>query len=245
MSLQHFDIINPLDKKKTKNCEFQVHLRYLIGGYGSISRVDTIYFDYVTPFYEFLKDLQDQTAGCTIPPRDSLNPQIIVHSMPPKKEEKEIRDTEDSVMEGYDPNELGDKRIPGNLTTTSNGLTPHPSQETSSNFANPNKPMGQFQPAAARGYTMEHGHWVYWRGLLSQSDDHVPKQDNQWLKIENEDGYKSMVQGLYEVNKSTIHATKAKLGSQTHGYSRNTLDEVDPENTHVLFIMHVSSHILP
>lgn len=228
-----------MDNKNPNTFEFQVNLRYLIGGYGDISRVVTIYLDYMTPFYEFLKDVQDHTSGCTIPPKDSLNPQFIVHKMPPRKVETEIQDGEDSAMEGYDPNapiasnELGEKRNP---ELTSNVITPSPTQETFTEAAIPNALIPPFNQVPARGYTLEHGPWVYCRALLSQAPEHAPKLGDEWSKIENEDDYKSMMQELYEANKSNIQAAKAKAKSQN---SRIINDE-DPETTHVLFVMHVS-----
>jgi hypothetical protein len=200
--------------KRGKENEFEVHLEYLMGGYGGSSRKIILYFTYNTSFIYLLRALQDATQLCTIPPIDFLS------SLPPQPSEPL------PYYPGYprSPDILGNKdqnkstsklaSEDGKSTDTTDMEEPRSDPAVPDTIVRPRR-------RSVRGYTLEDGPWTCRRFSTSNSDK-ITHGEN--LEIQEELEYLDLVEALKEANNTdmgTKHSVSVMHVNPRHGLFRS------------------------
>ena len=248
--------------KGKKHTEFQVKVRYLVGGDGGCTWVQTLFFTYDTPFDEFLKALQEATSLCTIPPEPFPEERLLFPTAPTKDPPalySGFRDlvpvSKNTVVEqpetATDPSEASSVTPPKTPVTN-----PLPDLSIPAN----GKPCDR---GDTKGYVLKDGPWTYYRRKTATQTG-KQRQDIK-ATISGIEDYRWMINMLKAANFSTpesykVHAEKVKTGKKNFkptGNGTSTLadpfgpnkakrDVYEPASDdhkykHGVFIMHVST----
>ncbi|KUJ19375.1 uncharacterized protein LY89DRAFT_489373 [Mollisia scopiformis] len=196
LSAKHFGTKN-LTLKSIKRFDYQVALGVLRGGHGGHYEILDLYFDFKNKFWFFLEILQETTQFSMIPP---------INLEEQQDDGEEVDFSSSTTSQDSVPSSISSS---GSLTSTrtmsestlrsrsSLNSTPQPDQDTGA--------------VKRRGYTLEHGPWLY---RISEQGRSARAKRGAWHNITSLASYNKMIIQFQEHSHS--HEGKPPIVSIIH-----------------------------